>query len=238
MPSFYKRGTMDNSVLIIDDDKDICALLRRFLEAEHFSAVCVHTGTEGLKEASRRSYQLIILDVMLPETDGFEVLKKLRETSNVPVLMLTAKDGDADKISGLRIGADDYITKPFNISELVARAQSLVRRYTVLNGEHNRTLEYGGINLDSASRTVYKDGQLLELTAKEFDLLFFLMLNRDKVFTKKQIYNAVWDDEYAYDDNNVTVHVRRLRKKIEDDPDEPKLIRTVWGVGYKFGGEI
>ena len=154
--------------------------------------------------------------------------------------MLTAKDSEGDKVSGLRMGADDYLTKPFSNSEFLARVSSLLRRYTVFNTSNisDKFVVVGKLSIDKLGRVVRKDDFLLELTAKEFDLLLFLAEHPGQVFTKKQIYRAVWNDEYAFDDNNIMVHIRRLRKKIEDNPENPKYILTVWGVGYKFGGEI
>lgn len=176
---------------------------------------------------------------MLPQKNGFDVLTDLRKTSSVPVLMLTAKDSEIDKVLGLRLGADDYLTKPFSMNEFVARVQSIIRRYTSLGGESSMevsTLTFDNISITPDTREVLVSGVPVELTAKEFDLLYFLAKNKGKVFTKKQIYHAVWNDEYAFDDNNIMVHIRRLRKKIELNPEQPKFIQTVWGVGYKFNG--
>jgi DNA-binding response OmpR family regulator len=178
---------------------------------------------------------------MLPGQNGFDVLANIRKSSHVPVLMLTAKDNEIDKVSCLRIGADDYITKPFSHNEFSARVASLLRRYTVFNSDDDRTvqiLDIGNLHIDSSKHEVHIDNTLIDLTAKEFDLLYFFAKNKGKVFTKKQIYRAVWEDEYAFDDNNIMVHIRRLRKKIEPDPENPSFILTVWGVGYKFGGDI
>ena len=229
---------MKQKILIIDDDTDLCRLLRDTLELEGYYVNICHDGDTGLNEALRSDHQLVVLDIMLPQKSGYEVLEKIREKSFVPVLMLTARDSEGDKVSGLRMGADDYLTKPFSNSEFLARVSSLLRRYTVFNtAALDKHISAGRLLIDESGREVYKDGMLLELTAKEFDLLLFFMENKGKVFTKKQIYRAVWNDDYAFDDNNIMVHIRRLRKKIEDDPGNPKYILTVWGVGYKFGGE-
>ncbi|HBL50764.1 MAG TPA: DNA-binding response regulator [Firmicutes bacterium] len=231
---------MINKILIIDDDRDLCALLKKNLETEGYQVNVCHDGETGLTEAIAVTYQLIVLDIMLPKRSGFDVLTGIRKSSHVPVLMLTAKDSEADKVSGLRMGADDYITKPFSSSEFLARAASLLRRYTVFasNGEQQKQIiDIGKLHIDPAKREVCRGGTVVGLTAKEFDLLYFLAENQGKVFTKKQIYRAVWKDEYAFDDNNIMVHIRRLRKKIEPDPDTPVYILTVWGVGYKLGGE-
>ena len=229
-------------VLVIDDDRDLCRLIRNNLEREGYLVSVQYSGDRGVAEAISNEYELIILDVMLPVKSGFEVLTEIRKYSNVPVLMLTAKDSEGDKVSGLRMGADDYITKPFSNSELSARIESLLRRYLVL-GNHgmpnqNRVFNIGDLSIDTAKHEVVKKGVLIDLTAKEFDLLVFFAMNQGQVFTKRQIYRNVWKDEYAFDDNNITVHIRRLRKKIEDNPDTPVYILTVWGVGYKLNGEL
>ncbi len=231
---------LKQKILIIDDDADLCRLLKNNLEPEGYQVCIRHDGVTGLEEAQNSDYQLIILDIMLPLINGYEVLKKIREKSFVPVLMLTAKDSEGDKVSGLRMGADDYLTKPFSNSEFLARVSSLLRRYTVFNtaDSSGRTIVLGRLSVDKSAREVRKDGLPLELTAKEFDLLLFFAQNPGKVFTKKQIYRAVWMDEYAFDDNNIMVHIRRLRKKIEDNPENPVYILTVWSVGYKLGGDF
>ena len=230
-----------NKVLIIDDDKELCALMKKCIEQEKLSAVTVYNGIEGVRliDENKDSYSLIILDVMLPDIDGFQILQKIRDTSNIPVLMLTAKSSEEDKVFGLRLGADDYLTKPFGINELLARVNSLIRRYTTLNPF---TADIDSISLkdmviDKLNRTVtVKDIPVL-LTGKEFDLLLFLASNKGRVFTKKQIYSQVWEEEYAFDDSNIMSFIRKLRKKIEPDPDHPFYILTVRGVGYRFNKE-
>ena len=230
-----------NKVLIIDDDKELCALMKKCLEQEKLSAVTVYNGIEGVRliDENKDSYSLIILDVMLPDIDGFQILQKIRDTSNIPVLMLTAKSSEEDKVFGLRLGADDYLTKPFGINELLARVNSLIRRYTTLNPF---TADIDSISLkdmviDKLNRTVtVKDIPVL-LTGKEFDLLLFLASNKGRVFTKKQIYSQVWEEEYAFDDSNIMSFISKLRKKIEPDPDHPFYILTVRGVGYRFNKE-
>ena len=228
-------------VLIIDDDKELCALMKKCIEQEKLSAVTVYNGIEGVRliDENKDSYSLIILDVMLPDIDGFQILQKIRDTSNIPVLMLTAKSSEEDKVFGLRLGADDYLTKPFGINELLARVNSLIRRYTTLNPF---TADIDSISLkdmviDKLNRTVtVKDIPVL-LTGKEFDLLLFLASNKGRVFTKKQIYSQVWEEEYAFDDSNIMSFISKLRKKIEPDPDHPFYILTVRGVGYRFNKE-
>ena len=230
-----------NKVLIIDDDKELCALMKKCIEQEKLSAVTVYNGIEGVRliDENKDSYSLIILDVMLPDIDGFQILQKIRDTSNNPVLMLTAKSSEEDKVFGLRLGADDYLTKPFGINELLARVNSLIRRYTTLNPF---TADIDSISLkdmviDKLNRTVtVKDIPVL-LTGKEFDLLLFLASNKGRVFTKKQIYSQVWEEEYAFDDSNIMSFISKLRKKIEPDPDHPFYILTVRGVGYRFNKE-
>lgn len=230
-----------NKVLIIDDDKELCALMKKCIEQEKLSAVTVYNGIEGVRliDENKDSYSLIILDVMLPDIDGFQILQKIRDKSNIPVLMLTAKSSEEDKVFGLRLGADDYLTKPFGINELLARVNSLIRRYTTLNPF---TADIDSISLkdmviDILNRTVtVKDIPVL-LTGKEFDLLLFLASNKGRVFTKKQIYSQVWEEEYAFDDSNIMSFISKLRKKIEPDPDHPFYILTVRGVGYRFNKE-
>ena len=215
--------------------------MKKCIEHENLSAVTVYNGIEGVRliDENKDSYSLIILDVMLPDIDGFQILQKIRDTSNIPVLMLTAKSSEEDKVFGLRLGADDYLTKPFGINELLARVNSLIRRYTTLNPF---TADIDSISLkdmviDKLNRTVtVKDIPVL-LTGKEFDLLLFLASNKGRVFTKKQIYSQVWEEEYAFDDSNIMSFISKLRKKIEPDPDHPFYILTVRGVGYRFNKE-
>lgn len=231
-----------NSVLIIDDDRELCALMKKCVEQENLSAFVAHGGLEGLRLAADHSADcsLIILDVMMPDLDGFQVLRKIRENSNVPVLMLTAKSDEEDKVSGLRLGADDYLTKPFGINELMARINSLIRRYTTLNsvaGSEAASMLFQDMVIDKANRTVTVRNVPAELTGREFDLLLFLASNKGQVFTKKQIYNQVWKEEYAFDDSNIMSFISKLRKKIESDPEHPFYILTVRGVGYRFNRE-
>lgn len=231
-----------NNVLIIDDDKELCALMKKCVEQENLSARVAHGGTEGLRLVyeNRNACSLIILDVMMPDMDGFQVLRKIRETSNIPVLMLTAKSDEEDKVSGLRLGSDDYLTKPFSINELMARVNSLIRRYTTLNPVTQNdaaAILLKDMVIDKVDRAVTLRNLPVELTGKEFDLLFFLASNKGHVFTKKQIYTQVWEEEYAFDDNNIMSFISKLRKKIEPDPEHPFYIQTVRGVGYRFNKE-
>lgn len=227
-----------NRVLVIDDDKELCALMKKCIEQENLSAVTVYNGIEGVRliDENKDSYSLIILDVMLPDIDGFQILQKIRDTSNIPVLMLTAKSNEEDKVFGLRLGADDYLTKPFGINELMARVNSLIRRYTTLNPSTADTdyISLKDMVIDKLNRTVSVKDIPVSLTGKEFDLLLFLASNKGRVFTKKQIYSQVWEEEYAFDDSNIMSFISKLRKKIEPDPDHPFYILTVRGVGYRF----
>ena len=231
-----------NKVLIIDDDKELCALMKKCVEQENLTAVVAGGGIEGLHilEETKDTCSLIILDIMMPDLDGFQVLQQVRQTSNVPILMLTAKSGEEDKVSGLRMGADDYLTKPFSINELMARVNSLIRRFTLFNpvsGTETDCMVFQRMTIDNLNRLVLVNDIQVELTGKEFDLLSFLAANKGKVFTKKQIYTHVWEEEYAFDDSNIMSFISKLRKKIEPDPEHPFYILTVRGVGYRFNRE-
>ena len=231
-----------NSVLIIDDDKELCALMKKCVEQENLSAITAHGGAEGLHlvDKNRHTLSLVILDIMMPDIDGFQVLKKIREKINIQVIMLTSKNEDDDKVSGLRLGADDYLTKPFSINELMARVNSLIRRYTMLNPAFITDTDFiiiNGMIIDKTNRIVSVNNIPVQLTSKEFDLLAFLASNKGRVFTKKQIYTQVWEEEYAFDDSNIMSFISKLRKKIEPDPNHPFYILTVRGVGYRFNKE-
>ena len=216
--------------------------MKKCVEQENLSAMVAYGGLEGLRllEENKDACSLIVLDVMMPDMDGFQVLQKIRAKSNVPVLMLTARSDEEDKVSGLRLGADDYLTKPFGINELMARVNSLIRRYTTLNpvtGNESATMLLKGMVIDKISRTVTVQNLPVELTGKEFDLLVFLAESKGRVFTKKQIYTQVWAEEYAFDDSNIMSFISKLRKKIEPNPEQPFYIQTVRGVGYRFNKE-
>lgn len=231
-----------NRVLIIDDDNELCALMKKCVEQEDMVALTASGGMAGLRIANenRGDLSLVILDVMMPDLDGFQVLQKIRESSNVPVLMLTAKSDEENKVFGLRLGADDYLTKPFSIKELMARVNSLIRRYTTLNQGVETTSECMTLKnmvIDKGNRIVTVNGDPITLTGKEFDLLLFLAANKGRVFTKKQIYTQVWEEDYAFDDSNIMSFISKLRKKIEPDPEQPFYIQTVRGVGYRFNKE-
>lgn len=232
---------MQANVLVVDDDIELCQLIKKCLEKEGISADLAHKGTYGLRQAFEKQYQLIVLDVMLPEMNGFDIVTELRKTSSVPVLMLTAKDSEVDKVSGLRLGADDYLTKPFNINEFIARVHSLIRRYTTLNNSSKaieEPLYFKGLIINASKRIIIVNGDEVSLTGKEFDLLYFLALHKGQVFTKKQLYSNVWKDEYAFDDSNLMSFISKLRRKLEPDINNPTYIQTVWGVGYRFSQEV
>lgn len=231
---------MSSKILIIDDDIELCTLMKKCIAQEGLEADVAHAGKSGLSKIENQNdkYCLIILDVMLPGMNGFEVLSEIRKSSMVPVLMLTAKGDEIDKVTGLRLGADDYLTKPFSINELMARIDSLIRRYTTFNHPAEvDVLNFKQMIIDKANRFVGINGVSIDLTGKEFDLLLFLASNKGRVFTKKQIYMQVWENDYAFDDNNIMSFISRLRKKIEPDADHPFYILTVHGVGYRFNKE-
>lgn len=228
-------------ILIAEDEKEIRELVKTYLERELYKVDIAVDGEEALSLFDKNSYSLIILDLMMPKMDGIEVCRRLRIKSNVPILMLTAKDHEIDKILGLSIGADDYITKPFSVNEVVARVKALMRRFLILGSEghaHDQTLiKFKGITMDVKNYTVTLAGEEVSLTGKELALLKFFMTHPGQVFTKTQLFRNVWDSNYIEDDNTVMVHIRKLRKKIEADPSRPQFIQTVWGIGYKFVGE-
>lgn len=226
---------MGNKVLVVDDEKLIVKGIKYSLEQDEMKVDCAYDGEEALKLAGENAYDIILLDVMLPALDGFEVLKRIREFSSVPVIMLTAKGDDMDKILGLEYGADDYITKPFNILEVKARIKAIIRRSGRNNTEDNKkVIIKGELQIDVDARRVTIADKEINLTAKEFDVLELLITNPNKVFSREKLLNIVWDYEYPGDVRTVDVHIRRLREKIEKNPSEPKYVYTKWGVGYYF----
>ena len=220
-------------ILVVDDDQNICELLRLYIEKEGFEVVIANDGRKALEMFEQENPDLIMLDIMLPELDGWQVCREIRKKSQCPIIMLTAKGEVFDKVLGLELGADDYIVKPFGIKELCARVRAVLRR-TARSQEPEQKLEAGTLQVDIARHTVTKNGTKIELTAKEFDLLAMLMKNRGKVLTRDSLLDKVWGVEYFGDTRTVDVHVRYLRQKVEDDPDHPVLIQTVRGVGYRF----
>lgn len=225
-------------LLLVEDDRDLNHLVKEFLEKEGFNVTSVFDGQEAIKEISTTKYDLLILDIMIPIIDGLTVLKKLRSNSYIPVIILSAKDADTDKIIGLGLGADDYVTKPFNIDILLARIKAQLRRNSYMEEyklDNKKVFKHGKLHLNLENYKIYVDGQETNLTNKEFELLKLLMLNPNKVYTKSQIYQEVWREEYMQDESTVQVHIRRLRKKIEAAPANPVYIKTIWGIGYKLG---
>ena len=229
---------MSRKVLVVDDEKLIVKGIRFSLEQDDMEVDCAYDGEEALEMAKRKEYDIILLDVMLPKFDGFEVCRQIRDFSDVPIVMLTAKGEDMDKILGLEYGADDYITKPFNILEVKARIKAIMRRSSKKDGKAagNKEITKGDLKIDCESRRVFSNDKELNLTAKEFDLLELLASNPNKVYSRESLLNIVWGYEYPGDARTVDVHIRRLREKIEVNPSDPKYVYTKWGVGYYFRG--
>lgn len=229
---------MGRRVLVVDDEKLIVKGIRFSLEQDGMEVDCAYDGEEALKLARENAYDMILLDVMLPKHDGFEVCQQIREFSDVPIVMLTARSDDMDKILGLEYGADDYITKPFNILEVKARIKAIMRRVSKSNQSkaNDKIIVKGDMTIDCESRRVVIGKKEVNLTAKEFDLLELLAMNPDKVYSRENLLNIVWGYEYPGDARTVDVHIRRLREKIETNPSDPKYVYTKWGVGYYFRG--
>ena len=226
-----------SKILIVEDEVAIAELEKDYLELSGFDVEMQHTGDAGLKAALNEDFNLIILDLMLPNVDGFEICKKVREKKNTPIIMVSAKKEDIDKIRGLGLGADDYMTKPFSPSELVARVKAHLARYERLVGsgvKANEIIEIRGIKIDKTARRVYVNGEEKAFTTKEFDLLTFLAENPNHVFTKEELFNKIWDMESIGDIATVTVHIKKIREKIEFNTSKPQYIETIWGVGYRF----
>ncbi len=229
-----------NRILIIDDDKELCTLIRQSVLPEGIEADFCFSGRAGLLQLKEKEYQLVILDVMMPGFDGFETLGQIRKESSLPVLMFTSKNDSASKVRGLRAGADDYLTKPFDMDELIARIVSLIRRYTRFNRKDGQlqVVDFEGLTIDLDGRSVHTADGDYELPPKEFDLLLFLAQNQGKILTKQQIYENVWEEDYVYDDSNIMAVISRLRKKVEKNPGNPKYIQTVKGIGYRFSKDV
>lgn len=227
---------MSKKVLVVDDEKLIVKGVRFSLEQDDMEVDCAYDGEEALEMAKNNKYDLILLDIMLPKLTGLEVCQQIREFSDVPVVMLTAKGDDMDKILGLEYGADDYITKPFNILEVKARIKAIMRRTSAKPEEPKKAqiVEAGDLKLDCEGRRLYISDKEINLTAKEFDLLELLVLNPNKVYSRENLLNIVWGADYPGDVRTVDVHIRRLREKIETNPSEPKYVHTKWGVGYYY----
>ena len=229
---------MSKRVLVVDDEKLIVKGIRFSLEQEGMEVDCAYDGEEALEKAKEKEYDMILLDIMLPKLTGLEVCQQIREFSSVPIIMLTAKGEDMDKILGLEYGADDYITKPFNILEVKARIKAIMRRMRKEEAKESfgKTLVSGDLKLDCEGRRVFIAGKEINLTAKEFDVLELLIFHPNKVYSRENLLNIVWGYEYPGDVRTVDVHIRRLREKIEAVPSDPKYVHTKWGIGYYFQG--
>ena len=226
-----------SKILIVEDELSIAELKKDYLELSGFEVEIETTGDVGLDRAIKEEFDLFILDLMLPNVDGFEICRRVREMKNTPILLVSAKKDDIDKIRGLGLGADDYMTKPFSPSELVARVKAHLARYERLIGsnvQENEIIEIRGIKIDKTARRVYVNGEEKNFTTKEFDLLTFLAQNPNHVFTKEELFNKIWDMESIGDIATVTVHIKKIREKIEFDTAKPQYIETIWGVGYRF----
>ncbi|TCW56385.1 DNA-binding response OmpR family regulator [Bacillus thuringiensis] len=227
---------MSHHILLVEDDISIQEMVEKYLIKEGFQVTIASDGEEGVQAFFKSSFDLVILDIMMPKLDGLEVVRIIREKSAVPILMMSAKDTDVDKAVGLGLGADDYICKPFSMIELAARVKAGIRRSTKYSSteETKKIIQISDLTIDPINFTVEKNGKSLKLTLKEFEILKLFVKNQNRVFTKAQIYTLVWNEEYYGDDNVINVHMRRLREKIESDPSNPEYIKTLWGIGYKL----
>lgn len=224
---------MRKNILVVDDDKDIRELISFYMEGEGFYVDRASNGEEALNKVEEKSYDLIILDIMMPKIDGIEVLIQIRKKYSMPIIFLTAKNEEIDMIKGLTLGADDYIAKPFSSMELITRVKSHLRRYTVFNNTNKNTINIGDLTLDLEMHSVVVRGEEVNLTPTEYKILELLCKNRNMVFSIEQIYEKIWKNKYAVGDTSIMVHITKLRQKIEKDPKNPEYIKTVWGVGYK-----
>ena len=225
------------TILVCDDDKEIVESISIFLKGEGYEVLKAYNGLDALEMLTENDVQLMLLDIMMPKLDGIKTLLKLRETKNIPVILISAKSEDADKIFGLTAGADDYITKPFNPSELVARVKSQLRRYTSLGSieSHKEEITIDGLTLNTERKTVTVDGEPVHLTPIEYRILELMCRNRGRVFSAEEIYERVWNQDAVVGDNTIAVHIRHIREKTEINPKEPKYVKVVWGIGYKIG---
>ena len=228
------------NILVCDDERDIVSALQIYLEAEGYKVFTAYNGNEAINVFSNNEIHLILMDIMMPQMDGITAMVKIREVCNVPIILLTAKSEDTDKVLGLNVGADDYITKPFNPVELLARVRSQIRRFTKLGGnislENDEILTIGSISINDASKTVQTDGETVNLTPTEYEILKLLMKNKGRVMSQKEIYESVRNEMAFGAENTIAVHIRHLREKIEINPSEPRYIKVVWAHGYKFEG--
>lgn len=230
---------MQNKILLIEDDVSISEMVNNYLMKEGFIVSAAFNGEEGVTKFLKESFDLIILDLMMPKLDGMEVMRIIRERSSIPILIMSAKDSDVDKAIGLGLGADDYISKPFSMIEISARIKAAIRRATKYSRstekEDANVVKFHDLTVDMENYSVTKNGISIKLTLKEFEILKLFITNPNRVFTKSQIYSFVWNEDYFGDDNVINVHMRRLREKIEDDASNPRYIKTLWGIGYKLG---
>ena len=228
---------MSASILVIEDDSSIQELIVEFLSSQGYNVDFASDGLEGISKFKQGNYDLIILDIMMPKKDGIETLEEIRKTKTIPVIMLSAKSEDYDKIEGLNTGADDYVTKPFNPLELIARVNSCIRRYVNFGNlnsqEQKKALKTGGLEIYDETKQVIADGKEIKLTATEYNILKFLLENKGKVYSISQIYENVWNEESYGAENIIAVHIRHIREKIEINPKEPKYLKVIWGIGYK-----
>ncbi len=230
--------TLSHKILLVEDDAEISEMLKNYLSAENYEIVCASDGAAACREFDRAQFDLVLLDLMIPKVNGMDVMQYIRQSSVVPIIIVSAKDSETDKALGLGLGADDYITKPFSVTEVLARIKANIRRTTQYNntaGETPLILKAGDLQMNLGDYTVTRRGTPVELTAKEFDILKLLLQNPKKVYTKEQIYSLIWNDAYLGDENAVNVHISRLRSKLEDDAHDPRYVLTVWGIGYKLG---
>jgi len=223
-------------ILIIEDDCDIAELERDYLQLNGYKVEIVHDGLTGLKKALTGSYDVVVVDLMLPHKNGYEIIKELRKTQEIPIIVVSAKNEDIDKIRGLDFGADDYLTKPFSPAELTARIKAHIKRYERLRGHMTsyEVIQYKGLEIDTASHKVFVDTKEVQLTTKEYELLLFLASNPNIVFSKERIFDTIWNEEYCGDTATVAVHIQKIRRKIEKNPANPEYIETLWGAGYRF----
>ncbi|WP_127529882.1 response regulator transcription factor [Paenibacillus kobensis] len=240
---------MSHHLLLIEDDSQIVEMLHSYLLKEGYNVTVALDGLEGVARFQQGAFDIVLVDLMMPKLDGIEVIKRIRELSRVPILIMSAKDSDVDKAIGLGFGADDYIAKPFSLIEVSARIKAAIRRATTYSdagpagaGNHSsaaepRVLTIGTLRIDLDNFSANKNGSDLKLTAKEFEILKLFASNPNRVFTKAQLYGFIWNDEYYGDENVINVHIRRLREKIEDQPSAPRYIKTLWGIGYKWEGQ-
>ncbi|EFI69028.1 two-component response regulator YcbL [Lysinibacillus fusiformis ZC1] len=230
---------MQKHILLVEDDEAIREMVDNYLTMEGFNVTTATNGEEALHNCLQNTFDLVILDIMIPKLNGLEVLKIIREQAALPIIIMSAKDSDVDKALGLGLGADDYIAKPFSMLEFSARVKAVIRRATKYSSQAEQkqeVLEIDNLKIDIVNFSIAKSGQEIKLTSKEFSILKLFVTNRQRVFTKEQIYQMIWKDAYYGDENIINVHIRRLREKIEDDPSNPQYIKTLWGIGYKFEG--